>query len=126
MRKYTCAFGVEVDLDNPDTYNHLPDDLKKLDDMMFKEIGQALVYMDYWMLDIFGKERKEPDMERGWTKEQMQKDCPDWFANSGFYQRERVYKLIKNFADNRRDNFKNILWYKEQIFLFQDETENMC
>ena len=48
MRKYTCAFGEEVDLDNPETYKYLPDDLKKLDDMMFKEIGQALVYMDYW------------------------------------------------------------------------------
>ena len=46
--------------------------------------------------------------------------------NCGYYQRQRVYKLIKNFAENRKNNYKNILWYKEQIFLLQDETENMC
>lgn len=126
MRKYTCAFGEEVDLDNPETYKYLPDDLKKLDDMMFKEIGQALVYMDYWNIDIFDKEKKEPNMDRDWTQEQIEKGYPDGFANSGFYQRERVYKLIRNFANDRRNNYENILWYKEQIFLFQDETENMC
>ena len=46
--------------------------------------------------------------------------------NGGYYQRQRVYKLIKNFAENRRHNYGNIMWLKEQVYLFQDETENMC
>lgn len=107
MRKYTCAFGEEVDLDNPDTYKYLPDDLKKLDDMMFKEIGQALVYMDYFRREHFPKINIKN-------------------LNSGFSQRRRVIDLIKNFANNRHHNYQNVMWYKEQIFLFQDETENMC
>lgn len=108
MRKYTCAFGEEVDLDNPDTYKHLPDDLNKLDDMMFKEIGQALVYMNYFRPECFPK-KESVDLQ-----------------GSGYIQRKRVYKLIKTFANGRRNNYQNKMWYKEQIFLFQDETENMC
>lgn len=107
MRKYTCAFGKVVDLDKPETYNHLPDDLGKLDDMMFKEIGQALVYMDYFRKEYFPKLNIKGN-------------------NSGFSQRKRVMDLIKKFADNRHNNYQNKMWYKEQIFLFQDETENMC
>jgi hypothetical protein len=99
MRKYICAFGEEVDLDNPETYKHLPDDLRKLDDMMFKEIGQTLVYMNYFRKEYYPTNDK---------------------------QRKREKVLIKNFAENRHNNHQNIMWYKEQIFLFQDETENMC
>lgn len=108
MRKYISSFGEEFDLDNPDTYKHLPDDLNKLDNMMFKEIGQALVYMDYFRKELF-----------------LKKD--DYYHNSGgFNQRQRIKKLIKDFSENRHKNYKNKMWYKEQIFLFQDETENMC
>ncbi len=46
--------------------------------------------------------------------------------NSGYNQRQRVYKLIKYFADNRKDNYDNLMWLKEQCFLLDDETENMC
>lgn len=111
MREYkqTDGSGIIVDLDNPDTYTHLPDNLKELDDMMFKEIGQALVYMDYFRREIFPK-------SISYTK-------PD---NSGFSQRKRVNDLIKKFAEDRHNNYQNKMWYKEQIFLFQDETENMC
>jgi hypothetical protein len=34
--------------------------------------------------------------------------------------------MIKDFADNRKNNYDNLQWYREQVFLFQDETENMC
>lgn len=126
MRKYICSFGEEVDLDNPETYKHLPNNAKELDGMMLKEIGYVICYMDYWHTDIFGKEKLEPNMERDWTIEQIEKGYPDAFANSGFYQRQRVNELVKKFTENRRNNYQNIMWYKEQIFLFQDETENMC
>lgn len=101
MRKYVCAFGEEVDLDNPETFSYLPDDYKSLDDMMFKEIGYALTYMDYF--------------HPGWFTEG--KDCG---------QRKRVMERIKYFTDYRNEHYNDVMWYKEQIFLFQDETENMC
>jgi hypothetical protein len=56
--------------------------------------------MNFWYKDIFGK------------------------RDGG--QKKRVELLIKNFTENERENYENILWYQEQIFLFQDEIENMC
>jgi hypothetical protein len=41
-------------------------------------------------------------------------------------QKKRVKKMIKYFSENEKDNANNIMWYKEQIYLFQDEIENMC
>ena len=101
MREYKCSdlSGEVVDLDDPKTYDYLPDEAKELNDLMLREIGYALSYMDYIHTDIF-----PPNDD----------------------QRERVVKLIKAFWKSRRDNWENPMWFKEQIFLFQDETENMC
>lgn len=100
MRNFkTSPFGDIVDLDDSDTYNHLPDNTKQLDNLMFKEIGYALVYMNYFHKENFDK-------------------YPS--------QKESVHKLIDFFSKNRVLNYHNILWYQEQIFLFQNETENMC
>ena len=112
MREFSTAFNGKVDLDNPETYKHLPEGVRKLDSMMFLKIGEALVYMDYFHPDIF------PKKETG-TK-------GNWHDNAGFYQRKRVEKLIKHFAENRGDNWENEVWFKEQIFVFEEETENMC
>lgn len=102
MRKYICSpFGEEVDLDDENTYSHLPNTVKELDDLMFKEIGFALCYMDYYH--------------------------PDWFngkRDNG--QKEKVKNLIKEFLNNRIDNYYNVKWFREQIFIFQDQIENMC
>jgi len=101
MRKFTCTFGdVDVDLDDPKTYEHLPQNTKELRQKMFAEIGYAFCYMNFWHKDSFE-------------------------AHDGG-QKERVEKLVKNFTDIERQNYDNILWYQEQIFLFQDEIENMC
>lgn len=109
MREFKCSpYGDVVDLDDPKTYDHLPKTSKELDDLMFCEIGKALVYMDYFHSDWFHKKKKTGLMSA----------CSK--------QRQRINKLIKNFADNRKDHYNDILWYQEQIFLFQDETENMC
>lgn len=99
MREFVCSpFGEKVDLDNPETYSYLPNTTKELRQIMFAEIGMAYTYMYFWHKDVFEK-------------------CS---------QKERVDQLIQNFADNERENYSNVLWYQEQIFLFQDETENMC
>ena len=99
MRKHVCSpFGEIVDLDNPETYSHLPKTTKELRQTMFAEIGMAYTYMYFWHKKVFKKSS----------------------------QTERVNLLIKNFADNERENYSNVLWYQEQIFLLQDETENMC
>ena|ERR1035437_5951202 len=104
MRMFKTSFGDEVDLDDPNTYSYLPNSTKELDSMMFKEIGYTTCYMDYWHLNVF----------------------PKRLPGNIKYQRTRVENLIKNFTDNRHNNYDNVLWYKEQIFIFTDETENMC
>lgn len=126
MRKFRTAHSEDVDLDDPKTYAHLPDSINVLNDRMLKEIGYAICYMDYWHPDIFGKEKKEPDMTKPWTQEEIEKGYPDGIVNSGFYQRQRVYVLIKNFTEHRRQNWKNLMWFKEQVYLMEDEIENMC
>src|SRR5208283_2828039 len=97
--------GVIVDLDDPDTYKYLPDVENDLDNMMFREIGKAICYMDYWHPDIFDKEKREPYPDIKWTQEEIEKDWPDQHANCGYYQRLRVYELIKIFTENRRTNY---------------------
>lgn len=102
MRKFKCApYGdYEVDLDDPKTYEHLPQIVKELREKMFFEIGYSYCYMNFWHADIFNK-------------------------NDGG-QKTRVELLVKNFTENEKQNYNNVLWYQEQLFLFQDEIENMC
>lgn len=100
MRKFICSpFGEEVDLDDPKTYKCLPNNVNDLRTLMLKEIGYYYCYTKFWHKDTFGKDNK---------------------------QKKKVKKLIKNFTENESKNYENVLWYQEQIFLFQDEIENMC
>lgn len=112
MREFKCRpFGdITVDLDDPETYSHLSDIADELDMLMYSEIGKAICYMDFWFQDVFPKEYPE------FPHEEL----------VGYQQRHRVYKLIEDFTNNRKNNYNNIMWYKEQVFLLQDETENMC
>ena len=97
MRMFkTSPFGYEEDLDNPKTFSYLPNSIKELRTLMLSEIGFHYCYVNYWHPLDF-------DM-----------------------QRKNVERLIKDFTENERLNYKNIIWYKEQIFLFQNEIENMC
>ena len=124
MRKYKQHFdGVEVDLDNPKTYKHLPKTDRELDDLMILKIGQALLYMDYFpdRKDLFGKRKRK--VKKGFFSSKRE---ADGFHNCGWYQRQRVHKLIKKFAENRREKWGDVKWFREQVFLFDDETENMC
>ncbi len=100
MREFKTAFGEVFDLDDPETYKHLPNTEKELRTLMLSEIGYYYCYVKFWHKDIFDRD-----------------DCG---------QKKRVKKLIKNFTKNERANYANLLWYKEQIFIFQDEIENMC
>lgn len=133
MRKYQPAHGPKVDLDDPKTYYYLPNTTKELDNLMFAEIGKALVYMDYFKdrKKFFPKRKVKPEMVKVRdlfpnSKHHKNSDKEIDINNGGYDQRQRVYKLIQHFADNRRHNYDNIMWLKEQVFLFQDETENMC
>lgn len=109
MREYKCTdlSDLTVDLDDPKTYEHLSQNWKELDDLMFEEIGKALVYMDFFHKEWYPVEKNGKH-------------------EAGYQQRVRVMSLIKNFASNRQNNYGNIIWFQEQVFLFQDETENMC
>lgn len=121
MREFKSRFGT-VDLDDPKTYDYLPNTEKELDNLMFREIGFAICYMDFFhsRQGIFNKRKKKPRMVE--VKPGFSVD----FNNTGYEQRQRVYKRIEEFCNNRRDNYHNLMWYKEQIYLFQDEIENMC
>ena len=101
MRKFKCSLGEIVDLDNPETYSYLPDDCDKLDKLMFQDIGFALVYMDWFNWD-------------------------DYSTGYGWEQRVRVKELITYFANNRKHHYNDLMWLKEQVFIFQNEIENMC
>lgn len=116
MRKFVCNFGEIVDLDNSENYSYLPNDIKSLDEKMFCEIGKSLIYMDYFHPEIFSKKKKY--IINPYT-DKKSIDC-------GYQQRQRVYKLIKEFANNRETHYDDVLWYQEQIFIFQEECENMC
>lgn len=130
MRKFKQSFdGREVDLDNPKTYKHLPKGVSELDDLMILKIGQALLYMDYFprRKGMFPAKKLKPKMVR------ICDMSPDWRSkrkidinNSGWHQRQRVIKLIKVFANNRHNKWGDVQWFREQVFLFDDETENMC
>ena len=100
MRKFICSpFGDEVDLDNPETFDYLPDDANQLRDILFKEFGWSHLYMNFLHPDVFTKDDS---------------------------QRERIEKFMKNYAEYHMKNYDNVIWLKEQVFLFQDEVENMC
>jgi len=98
--KIGCSYNQHVDLDDPKTYNYLPKNVNELRQKMFAEIGYAFCYMNYWYKDVFG------------------------VRDGG--QKERVELLVKKFTENESKNSDNILWYQEQVFLLQDEIENMC
>lgn len=123
MREYKMHFdGHKVDLDDPKIYDYLPKTEKALETLMFCAIGKALCYMDHLnsRKGIFSKRKRKDrfiEYEPGKRVE---------MNNAGYNQRQRIYKLINNFSNNRHNNYKNLQWFKEQIFLFQDETENMC
>lgn len=100
MRKFICSpFGDEVDLDNPETFSNLPDDANQLRDILFKELGWSHLYMNYLHQDVFDKNDS---------------------------QRKRIDDFIKSYSEKHLINYDDINWLKEQVFLFQDEIENMC
>lgn len=127
IRALRTRFGV-VDLDSDKTYKYLPKDANKLDDLMFKEIGKTLVYMDYLpsRKGLYNKKKLKATKafmkRKGFTTRRE----ADQFLNCGYYQRQRIYKLIKNFVANRHKHYKDVKWLREQVFLMQDETENQC
>ena len=100
MRIFKNFLGEEVDLDDSNTYNHLPQNIQELRKLMFSEIGYSYLYMNFWHSDVFSK-------------------------NDGG-QKDRILKLIENFIKNECTNRRNITWTQEQIYIFQDEIENMC
>ena len=132
MRKFTTSDSQNVDLDNPKTYSHLPNTYDELRDIMFKQIGYAIVYMDYFpQRNGFFPKRKKKDKFVKFSDMFPNYEADDKLIeinNVAYNQRLRVIELIKKFAENEREHLgdDNLMWLKEQIFIFEDETENMC
>ena len=127
MRKFKPRWGKEVDLDSNSTYKHLPKTDRDLDDLMLEKIGYAVLYMDYFprRKDLF-PHKKIKASASFIKKKKFTKREAHYFLNCGWYQRQRVYKLIKNFANNRHNKWGDARWFREQVFMFDNETENMC
>jgi hypothetical protein len=108
MREFKTKFyGDIVDLDSTETYEYLSKDIKVLREQIYAEFGKAVCYMDGFHPDRYPKEKSGKN---------------EW----GYNQRQRVYKLMKDFTAGAIQQYNNIQWYQEQIFLMQDECENMC
>ncbi len=94
MRKFKCSpFGYEVDLGDPKTYKHLPQNTKELRKLMFQEIGYSHYYMNYLHKNIFD-------------------------SAIGCEQKERVEQLVKNFAENEKQNIEN---HYNKFFRIKDD-----
>jgi hypothetical protein len=96
MRLFTPSNGNQVDLDDFKTYENLPQTVKELRHLMLAEIGYYHCYVNYLY--------------------------PGFFDS----QKPKIERLIKEFTINERANYDNVMWYQEQVFIFQDEIENMC
>lgn len=99
MRKYKTAFHGEVDLDDPKTYELLPQDCDLIIKRMFYEIGYAYCYMRYFHWNAY---------------------------KDGSSQKVYVEIGIKHFCEGLEQNRNNLIWLQEQLFKFLDEIENMC
>ena len=110
LYKLTDTSGKTADLDDDAVYRHLPAAADELRDRMLRQVGFALSYMDFIHRDAFPL------------------DNP---------QRVRVTKLVAKFwregyKDRDRDLVDAALkvtdpkWLREQVFVFEDEIENMC
>ncbi len=96
MREFKTAFEGIVDLDDPDTYSYMANDIGSIRDEIHKEIGYCYCYFNYW--------------HKPWDEK----------------QEARVEILIKKYTDEWSDNRTNLHWHKEMLYIFQDEIENMC
>lgn len=114
MRLYhlTDLSHETVDLDNESIYATLPSNVEELYDRMLRNIGYALSYIDYIWPDRYPSDSR---------------------------QRLRVSELIAHFwhegheerwpGDAIRDGNQKRFdprWLREQVFVFEDEIENMC
>jgi hypothetical protein len=101
MRKFNTIFHGEVDLDDPKTYEFLPQDCKSVIDRMCQEIGYAYCYMEFHHPEVFN-------------------------IDSGLSQKVRVVVLCNQWCKGLEDNRNNLLWLQEKLFFFLEEIENMC
>lgn len=111
MRPFkTRPFGDIVDLDDDSTYLYLSNKTaRELEVIMLSEIGYALCYMNISHSDLYPHSKSDNDL-----------------YDSGYNQRKRIEKLIDFYWKNRINHYDDIKWIREQIFIFQDEIENMC
>lgn len=106
MYALTSLHGGHVDLDDESIYEHLPNTRDELTARMWQEIGYALSYMDYIHRESYPMDSR---------------------------QRIRVMELVARFWREGREELEdgtlksaNVRWLREQVFVFQDEIENMC
>ena len=105
--------GQQVDLDDPKTYES--EFWKKyttaasLYELARCELGEALYYIEFSHPDSFVNRPRD--------------DC-------GYRQVERIRQYCFWFAQewnaHLTDTEENRMWFRKFIYMFQDETENLC
>ena len=99
MRKWYDGMGMEVDLDDESIYSYLPTTYKGCYDEFMKQVGEA-----YWYITFIHKD---------WDPKQV----------------KRIYDLVQKFTDERyidRTIGEKYKWMRETLWIFIEETENMC
>jgi ABC-type phosphate/phosphonate transport system substrate-binding protein len=96
MREYKNFCGDIVDLNDDQTYDHLPQTASELRRKIWEEIGYCHLYFTYWH--------------------------PDWPEN----QVDRVEKMIYHYAQEDKNHLNDVKWLREWLYKFEDEIENMC
>ena len=105
MDLFMSCNGIQVDLDDPETYRR-PEwktyqTTSELHGWAWSELGKSLYYMRYF----------QPDLENSDQAQQVDRFC-FWYA--------------QEWQAHLEDTEENRVWFRKFIFKFLDEVENQC
>jgi len=111
MHMFRNCDNKQVDLDDTKTYTYLSKykTAASLSELAKCNLGKALYYIEFFHPEIF---RDSPKLSCGYIQVERIKQYCFWFA--------------QEWNAHLTDTEENRLWFKKFIYMFGDETENMC
>lgn len=113
MKMFRDEEGHDVDLDDPKTYSDPYWSEYKTAASLYElakcKLGKALYYIEFFQPQMFVNDRKEGC---GYKQVERIKQYCFWFA--------------QEWNSHLTDTEENRLWFRKFIYMFQDETENLC
>lgn len=98
-RFFQPVIGPPEDLDDPKTYARFPQTIRDVQEALWRKIGYAAVYVI--------------------AHQFSESEC-------GQKQIDRIGVLVEAVAKGQEQRGKPLIWWQEQLYLFEDEIENMC